>query len=110
HRNVRVPDVERGAEIGLELVHRDRKHVLVHRRHAHDRGSARVDPSLTSDRDDEAMQESTDISFRPVQPSDADFVYEMFVASRERELAPLPSPMRDVLARQQYDVYRRGMG
>lgn len=56
------------------------------------------------------MQESTDISFRPVQPSDADFLYEMFVASRERELAPLPSPMRDVLARQQYDVYRRGMG
>src|SRR5688572_27561105 len=56
-----------------------------------------------------AMTESRTFSLRPSVPGDDEFLYEMFVASRERELAPLPADMRDTLARQQYGIYRRGM-
>ncbi len=41
--------------------------------------------------------------------ADEPFLFELFVTSRERELSPLPTEVRALVARQQYDVYRRGL-
>lgn len=55
------------------------------------------------------MSVNSPISLRGAEPCDADLLYALFVASRERELAPLPPAIRDVLAKQQYEVHRRGV-
>lgn len=40
---------------------------------------------------------------------DAGFLYDLFVTSRERELAPLPPQIRETFARQQYELYQQGL-
>jgi GNAT superfamily N-acetyltransferase len=56
------------------------------------------------------MTAGTAFSLRPAGPADEDFLFGIFVASRERELAPLPSEMRAVLAQQQYCIHKSGVG
>lgn len=40
---------------------------------------------------------------------DSDFLYDLFVTSREREFGPLPAQTRELLARQQYSLHRQGL-
>lgn len=55
------------------------------------------------------MTASLVFSLRPAEAADAVFLFEIFVASRERELGPVPPEMRDTLARMQYRVHRNGL-
>lgn len=55
------------------------------------------------------MTTSPPFSLRLAETSDEDFLYEIFVASRERELGPLPPEVRDTLAKQQYQFHRNGL-
>lgn len=49
------------------------------------------------------------LSFREIEPEDAAFCLELFLASREREFAPLPEDIRSQLAMHQYEIYRAGL-
>lgn len=55
------------------------------------------------------MTESCNFALRVAEPEDEAFLYEMFVASRERELAPLPEELRETIARQQYGIQQGGV-
>lgn len=46
---------------------------------------------------------------RPAEAKDTDFLRELFVSSRERELAPLAAEIRDAVAHQQYRLHRSGI-
>lgn len=48
-------------------------------------------------------------SLRPAEAADGAFLREIFVSSRERELAPLPPEMREPVADQQYRLHRNGL-
>lgn len=51
-----------------------------------------------------------DYTLRPARPEDADFLFSVFVASRERELSvlPLPPEQAAAFARQQYRAHLMG--
>ena len=55
------------------------------------------------------MTGSLVFALRPAEATDAEFLYGVFVASRERELTPLPPEMRDAVAKQQYRIQRNGL-
>lgn len=55
------------------------------------------------------MIQGRGFTLRAAGPEDEAFLYEMFVASRERELAPLPIETREMIATQQFGVQRSGV-
>jgi len=57
----------------------------------------------------EALIESSSFRLRAAGPGDEAFLYEMFVASREREFGPLPAEMRDTIAREQFAILQNGV-
>src|SRR5690606_36761354 len=57
----------------------------------------------------DALIESSSFRLRAAGPGDEAFLYDMFVASREREFGPLPAEMRDTIAREQFAILQNGV-